>query len=644
MTLGALSYALLVAVLIQLAGLGMGWLALRPLRLGEPGLLGLWLRAAAGLGLLAMLILLIGMVGLLFRPLINAIVLGLAAVGLWVAVGGVRAARANRRAWAPEADWAPRALLVLLLLLGASSLLWVLLTHSLAPPIDWDVLAYHLDLPKRYLGQHRIVYVPDNPSSNWPLNLEMLFTIALSFGSDLAANLTTLSMVALTACGLLLVARRLLDDRAGAIAVALFLTIPTVKRLGGVAMVDAAMGLFVLGAAYSFERWARERSVGWLSLCAIFCGLLAGSKLTGAGFAILYFLLLLWTMGGGLWTVDGGRRAWGELVRSGLIYGLIGLALVGPWYLRSVLNTGNPVFPFAYDLFGGRNWDALGDEYHTRMMESTFTAEIPKTLTGLAQSYYYMIFEPSLLGGYRGHLGALVTLGLLAGVALLPWAPRFVRQSLFVCVAFWILWFFLTSHQARFILPLAPLLSLIAAFAVVRALDRLRRPALQAILLGLLALAIMPEWPWYHSGERALFLSRVPYLSGAQSRDAFLDANVDAMPLFRFVNTQLPPDSRVLLMPYESRSYYLDVPYLWGHPIAQRLVRWEQQQSPEMALATLRSLGVTHLLENPRWLYTELRYWDQIRPLMLELQARCAEPLFRDGEGVVFVLREVCGE
>jgi len=38
----------------------------------------------------------------------------------------------------------------------------VLLTHSLAPPIDWDVLAYQLDLPKRYLEQHRIVYVPDN--------------------------------------------------------------------------------------------------------------------------------------------------------------------------------------------------------------------------------------------------------------------------------------------------------------------------------------------------------------------------------------------------------------------------------------------------------------------------------------------------
>lgn len=645
MTASTLGFSLLVAALIQLAGLGLGWITLRPLRLGEPGLLGLWLRWAAGLGLLAVLTLLIGLLGLLFRPLVITLVVALALVGGFALLAALRATNVARQPWAPAAaTWPPRLLLGLLLLLGGSSLLWILLTHSLVPPIDWDVLAYHLDLPKRYVENHRVVYVPDNASSNWPLNLEMLFTLALSFGSDLAANLTILGMVTLTACGLLLVARRLFDDRAGAVAVALFLTVPTVKRLGGVAMVDAAMGLFVLGAAYSFERWAAGRQRGWLVLCAIFCGLLAGSKLTGAGFAILFFLLLLWEEGRRIWQARGTARAqlWRGTIQNGLTYGLVGLALVGPWYLRSVANTGNPVFPFAYHLFGGRNWDELGDEYHTSMLESVFTAEIPKDLGGLARSYYYMIFEPNLLGGYRGHLGTLLALGLLGGILALPWAPRFIRHAVFVSVAFWMLWFFLTSHQARFVLPLAPLLALICGFLVLRALDWLQRPALQAALLSLLALAIVPEWPWYYSGERALFQSRVPYLTGAQSRDAFLDWQIDAMPLFRYVNTALPQDARVVLTPYESRSYYLDRPYYWGHPIGQRVVRWEQQADAEAALATLRGLGVTHVLENPTWLYTELRYWEQIRGLMLEVQTRCADPVFRQGEGAVFALRDTC--
>lgn len=644
MTAMTLLWGLTVAALIQLAGLGLGSLALRPLRLGEPGLLGLWLRAAAGLGLLAVLTMLLGMAGLLLQAILIPLVLGLAAAGLWALRGGLLAHRAARRPWAPETGgWPVKAMLALLLALGATSWLWVLLTHSLAPPIDWDVLAYHMDLPKRYVDAGRLTYVPDNPSSNWPLNIEMLFTLALSFGSEIAANLTTLALVGLAAGGLLLVGRRLLDDRAGAIAVALFLTVPTVKRLGGVAMVDAAMGLFVLGAAYSFERWLHGRRPGWLALCALFCGVVAGSKLTGAGFAILYFLLLLWEEGRRLWAGRVRGVDWDGLARSMLIYGLVGVALVGPWYARSVINTGNPVFPFAYGVFGGRNWDALGDEYHTQMMDSVFTAEIPKNLVGLTRTYYFMIFEPGKLGGYRGHLGVIITLGLLAGLATLPWATRFIRHSLFVAVGFWLMWFFLTSHQARFVLPLAPLLALITASVIVRALDALRRPALQAALLALLALAMLPEWPWYHGGERALFLSRAPYLTGAQSRQAFLDANVDAMPLFRYVDEALPPDARVLLVPYESRGYYVERPYLWGHPIGQRIVRWEQFGSAEEALATLQGLGVTHVLENPRWLYTDLRYWERTRAMMLALQERCADPLFRDGgEGAVFVLAERC--
>lgn len=647
MTLPVLLASLLVAAAIQFAGLGLGWLALRPLRLGEAGLLGLWLRNSAGLGLLAVLTLLIGMGGLLHQWLMIPLVLGLALLGLGALSAGLRAHLAGpRQPWAPQAaHWAPRAALPVLLALGASSLLWILLTHSLAPPIDWDVLAYHLDLPRRYVAQQRIVYVPDNPSSNWPLNLEMLYTLALLFGSDIAAQLTTLSMVGLIAGGLLLVGRRLLDDRAGTIALALFLMVPTVKRLGGVAMVDAALGLFVLGAAYSFERWLAERRPGWLALCAIFGGLAAGSKLTGAGFAILYFLLLLWQEGRRLWRerAVGQRPDLAGLLRHALLYGLLGLALVGPWYLRSLLNTGNPIFPFAYHIFGGRNWDELGDEYHSQMLESVFTAEMPRNLIGLARSYYAMIFEPSLLGGYRGHLGPLITLGLLAGLVALPWAPRFIRHSLFVAVGFWLLWFFLTSHQARFVLPLAPLLALITAFVIVRLLDLVRRPTLQTALLALLVLAALPEWPWYNAGERGLFRSRVAYLSGAQSRDAFLDATIDAMPLFRYVNTQLPPDAVVLLVPYESRSYYLERAYLWGHPIGQRVIRWEQHENAEALLETLHGLGVTHVLENPRWLYTDLRYWEQTRALMLALEARCADPLFRDGgEGAVFVLRDVC--
>ena len=38
---------------------------------------------------------------------------------------------------------------------------------------------------------------------------------------------------------------------------------------------------------------------------------------------------------------------------------LIGTVLaVGPWLLKNLVATGNPVYPLAFGLFGGRDWDA----------------------------------------------------------------------------------------------------------------------------------------------------------------------------------------------------------------------------------------------------------------------------------------------
>ena len=37
-------------------------------------------------------------------------------------------------------------------------------------------------------------------------------------------------------------------------------------------------------------------------------------------------------------------------------FALLAAAVAAPWYLKSYLWTGNPVYPFYYELFGGRYW------------------------------------------------------------------------------------------------------------------------------------------------------------------------------------------------------------------------------------------------------------------------------------------------
>jgi hypothetical protein len=648
MSAGALLYDLLVAVAILLAGLGVGSLAVIPLRLGEGGFFGLWLRWALGLGLLSMLTLLLGSLALL-RPVVAVpLVIGFALVGCVALVRGVVAA-AQAGALRPRGLGASYdALFAAAFVLAAvGSLIWILCVHTLLPPTDWDAISYHLALPKIYVEAGRLTYVNFMLAANWPLNMELLFALALLMGSDIATHLTMLGFTALAAAGLLIAARRSFnDDRVGVIAAALFLTIPLVKRLGGLALIDVAMGLYVLAAGLCFARWSAERRGAWLLLSGAFCGLAAGSKLMGGGFAILYGLLFLWGEGSRWLATRRDARPQEQiktLLRHALVFGLAGLVLVGPWYLRSALNTGNPVWPFAYHLFGGRDWDDLGDEYNMQLMTSTWAKEqLPRNPIGLVQSFGVMLTRPESLGDYRGGLGQLILVGAAAALLLWVRAPAIVRQSLVVAIGFWALWFFLVSHQVRFLLPLAPLLALISAWAFVQLLVRRRAPTIRMGAMVMLLFFISAEWPWTYGPERALFESRLPYLRGELTREAYIDSRVDVMPLFRFANAELPQDARVLLLPYETRGYYLERGYIWAHPASQRVIRFEQLTSAEELLTTLRGLGVTHLIEHTAWMFDGLRYWQHDRALMLELEARCATSLFQNERGAVLVLNETC--
>lgn len=653
MTFTGLLYDLLVAAGVLLAGLGLGWLALAWLRLREAGLLGLWLAWSAGLGLLAWLTMLLGLVGLLRAVLLAPLVLGLACVGAWALVS-YAAQRRPKRHW-QKTDWPSRLALLALAAFGLASLVWVLLAHSLLPPTDWDAIAYHLELPQLYLEAGRLTYVPYIVTSNWPLGFEMLFSLSLALGSDVAANLLMLGCTALVALGLLAAAQAVLGDgRIGVLAATLFLVVPLVKRLGGVAMIDVAMGLYVLGAAVAFVRWQERRQPAWLLLAGAFCGMAASSKLMGGGVALLFGVLFGWHAATQLWqrqqsktspeaaVANSATLAPGQLLQHALIFALAGLAIVGPWYLRSYLNTGNPIWPFGYHLFGGRDWDELGDEYHMQLLIDTWSEVVlARNPIGLLHSFWLILMRPETLGGYRGGLGRVLLLGGLATLALLPAAPRLVRQSLFVSGGFWLLWFFLVSHQVRYLLPVAPLLALASAWACWWALDRVRPRLLRTALLIAVALLPLSSWPWLDAGERGLLAARAPYLRGEQSREAYLEASIDAMPLFRYAE-QLPNGSTLLLLPYENRSYYLRRPAIWGNLVAQRVVRFEQQASAEELLATLHQLGITHVIDNPSLVFTAPRYWQHDRNLQLELAARCGEPLFQHGVGQLYALRERC--
>ena len=219
---------------------------------------------------------------------------------------------------------------------------------------DWDSIAYHMADPKTYLiwGEiHRIIY---DHHSNFPSAMELLFVWTLRFGQSGAKGiLWWMSLAGVIAIfGL---ARQRYSQKAGWWAALAFLFVPTVLWETGSAYIDIVHGLYtglgVIVLALEAERIWNEKSsmrVDRMVLAGLFIGLSCGTKYTGleTGFlAFVIFFLLTFLI-----------RESQSLKGVGITAG-VSFLTAGAWYIKNIILVGNPVYPFAFETFGGKFWD-----------------------------------------------------------------------------------------------------------------------------------------------------------------------------------------------------------------------------------------------------------------------------------------------
>ncbi|MCK4722881.1 MAG: hypothetical protein KAT75_06235, partial [Dehalococcoidia bacterium] len=329
----------------------------------------------------------------------------------------------------------------------------------------------------------------------------------------------------------------------------------------------------------AYARYCQARSFAWAGLSGLFCGLAAGCKLTGGAFLLIVGFLII------LNALRAPRLNWCSLLICLTLFGGLGLLMVGPWYARSYAFTGNPVWPFLYQVFGGEDWDWLGHEYNTQCLQKMWVVDLPLSPKGVWLSLRYLFFEPFRLGGYSGGLGQ-VLLGLASlSVLTLRRAPRLVYNLFLMVVLYYAMWFLFVSHQVRYLFPILPPLTLLGAFAFYALWDRLRLPALRWIMAGALLFFLGRDSPWIQPGQRNLTMNCPPYVTSCLFREVFLDEQIDVMPALRYMNTSF-------------------------------------------------------ILDSPGWLYTELRYWEHDCALLLALESQCGVQVARWQDIVLYQLVE----
>ena len=122
---------------------------------------------------------------------------------------------------------------------------------------------------------------------------------------------------------------------------------------------------------------------------------------------------------------------------------------IGPWLAKNLYETGNPVYPLAYNLFGGRGWSP---ELNARFVP----AHSPHTFgaAALGQNLLDVIADndwssPLLFG--------------LAPLALLVWRKRRLVLGLWLLVGYlFFAWWGFTHRIDRFWVPIIPVVALLA--------------------------------------------------------------------------------------------------------------------------------------------------------------------------------------
>lgn len=514
-------------------------------------------------------------------------------------------------------------LLVMVFSLGYSLLAW-----ALVPPLAWDEISYHLPIPRAYIRAGGLVNLPAIVHSNWPAGMEMLDTLALLMGSEVLPHLIVTAMTALTALGLAALARRLLDRGTARLAAALYLSMPMVKYLAGVALIEGALGFYGLLAIWSGFAWLESRDRRDLVLAGLLGGLTASIKLTGAALPLAVGIVGL------AWMVLRARREPGRALAHFVAYGLVAFLVVTPWYVKSTIYTGNPIWPFAFNVLGGRNWDVTGDQIHNAFLH---LPNLAPTLKNYVAGLWYLTVRWPQFGGLR--LGGAIL--ALAPLSLLFWRQKRGLLGYLVAVSagVYTAWF-LTTHQTRFLMGIVPVLALLAAYAFTR-LTADRPPWLAALAEVAMVLYLAVGLPFVDAGQRALIGDRWPYVAGHISRREFLAGHVNGYPAFEYANEHLPPDALVLLATFETRGYYLDRATIWANPVGQRLFKWEQFATARDAALFLHAQGVTHIFWNDGLLIPNVANEEYTARLLRSLLDEYGRPLYNAEGFAIYELSPV---
>ena len=348
---------------------------------------------------------------------------------------------------------------------------------TFTPAFDFDVREYHLHGPREWWQAGRISFLSHNAYTSFPFLSEMLSLLAMVIDADpwsgaISGKATLGAFSFLSVVAAYAIAARRFGRRAGLLAALILISTPWLTRISIIAYAESAITFYLIATVMLVLRLSDlSQQKSQRQLVAVI-GFLAGSAMAAKypGIVSVVFpvgCFILWSLLKEQFapSVDEvanshtkhdagtGQKFNKALIGSTIAVYCLGVCLaVGPWLLRNIADTGNPVYPLVWSVFGGADWDQSLDQ-KWKAAHSAPNHDLSVIPTHLK--------DVALKNDWQN--GLLFALAIPTIVIL--WKRRDVRWM--AIHAGWLLvsWWLLTHRIDRFWVPLIPVMAVLASGA-----------------------------------------------------------------------------------------------------------------------------------------------------------------------------------
>lgn len=410
------------------------------------------------------------------------------------------------------------------------------LAGAFSPELAFDALWYHLTLPKLYLINHSIFYIPGGLLyySAMPKFAELLYVFALSFQSEIFAKLVHFLFGILSCIAIYKISRKFLPKSFSLLAVVIFYSNIAVAWLSTTAYVDLGRTFFEIMSLWGFIEWLRTHERKWLVEAGVLLGLAASVKIVSLMSLLIFSFLII---------IESKTK--GNKIKNIITFAVPVFLVISPWFIFSYINTGNPIYPFLSETAKLSKF-SFGFINPISLVQELFTVFIKAADPILP---IYLILIPLIFVRYRSFNKYLKYVAIYVFIALLGW------------------YFFEFSGKSipeikggsRYLIPYLPAFSILVSYVIYELGKKNMARIILVVLIIFLSVTSI--------GYRGLAsIKYIPYLAGKETKEQFLVNHLnfsygDFYDTDGFFKSNIKDTDKILLYGFHN-LYYVDFPFI----------------------------------------------------------------------------------